>query len=101
MTQSANAAILHEVQAKQPRKLNRKLPLKKFMAEIRESTVHFFKKRYIKVLKKAKHSRVTVPEVKSIALRKRGCPLTLVDVDTKVQAYIEVLRKTGTPAQYH
>ena len=60
-----------------------------------------FKKHYIEVLKKAKHSEATVPEVKSIALRKRGCPLTLVDVDTKVQAYIQVLRKTGTPAQYH
>jgi len=32
-----------------------------------------------------------VPEVKHIALRKRGCPLT------KVQAYIMALRKAGTP----
>ena len=67
------------------------------MADIRESTVHFFKKRYIEVLKKAKHSGATVPEVKSIALRKRGCPLTLGDVYTKVQAYIMALRKAGTP----
>ena len=67
------------------------------MADIRESTVHFFKKRYIEVLKKAKHSGATVPEVKSIALRKRGCLLTLGDVDTKVQAYIKVLSKAGTP----
>jgi len=67
------------------------------MADIRESTVHFFKKCYIEVLKKAKHSGATVPEVKSIALRKRGCPLTLGDMDTKVQAYIKVLRKAGTP----
>jgi len=56
MTQLANAAVLHEVQAKQPQKLNRKLPLKKFIGDIRESTVHFFKKHYIEVLKKAKHT---------------------------------------------
>jgi len=67
------------------------------MANIRESTVHLFKKRYIEVLKKAKHSGATVPEVKSIALRKRGCPPTLGDMDTKVQVYIKVLRKAGTP----
>ena len=38
-----------------------------------------------------------MPEVKSIASRKRGCPLTLREVDTKVQAYIKALRKAGTP----
>ena len=49
------------------------------------------------MLKKAKHSGATVPEVKSIALKNQGCPLTLGDMDTKVQAYIKVLRKAGTP----
>ena len=38
-----------------------------------------------------------MPEVRSIASRKQGCPLTLGDVDTKVQAYIKALRKAGTP----
>ena len=46
---------------------------------------------------KAKHSGTTVPEVKSIASRKQGRPLTLGDVDTRVQAYIKALRKAGTP----
>ena len=32
-------------------------------------------------------------EVKSIRSRKRGRPVTLGDVDTKVQAYIKALRK--------
>ena len=34
--------------------------------------------------------------LKSIASRKRGCSLTLGDVDTKMQAYIKALRKAGT-----
>ena len=55
------------------------------------------KKCYIKELKKAKNSGATVSEVKSIALRKRGRPVTLGDVDTKVQAYIKALGKAGTP----
>ena len=76
--------------------------VKKFKANIEggqlgESTIRLFKKRYFKKLKKAKHSGATVPEVKSIASRKQGRPLTLGDVDTKVQAYIKALRKAGTP----
>ena len=65
--------------------------------QLGESTVRLFKKRYIEELQKAKHSGIIVPEVKSIASRKRGRPLTLGDVDTKVQAYIKALRKAGTP----
>ena len=76
--------------------------MKKFKADFEggqlgESTVRLFKKRYIEELQKAKHSGIIVPEVKSIASRKRGRPLTLGDVDTKVQAYIKALRKAGTP----
>lgn len=52
---------------------------------------------YIKELKKAKKSRATVPEVKSIVSRKQRHPLTLGDVDTKVQAYIKAMKKAGTP----
>ena len=37
-----------------------------------------------------------MPEVKNIALRKRGRPVTIGDVDTKVQAYIKALRKVAT-----
>jgi len=60
-----------------------------------ESTVRLFKKCHIEESKKAKHSRATVAEVKSVALRKRGCPVTLGDADTKVQAYIKASRKAG------
>ena len=35
--------------------------------------------------------------VKHIQSRKRGCSLTLGEVDMKVQAYIKALRKAGTP----
>ena len=121
--QSANAAVLREVQVKRPRKRKaytaftaeqratigkyasehgNTAAVKKFKADFEdnqlgESTVRLFKKRYIEELKKAKHSGATVPEVRSIASRKRGRPLTLGDVDTKVQAYIKALRKAGTP----
>ena len=36
-------------------------------------------------------------EVKSIPSKKRGRPLTLVEIDKEVQAYIKALRKAGTP----
>ena len=66
--------------------------------KLRESTVHLFKKRYVKELKKAKRSETPSGlEVTKIASRKRGCPLTLGEVDTKVQAYIKALRKASTP----
>ena len=60
--------------------------MKKFKANIEggqlgEITVRLFKKRYFEELKKAKHSGATVPEVKSIASRKRGRPLTLGDTE--------------------
>ena len=123
VTQSANAAVLREVQPERPRKCKaytvftaeqratigkyasehgNAAAVKKFKANIEggqlgESIDHLFKKRYFEELKKAKHSGATVPEVKSIASRKRGRPLTLGDVDTKVQAYIKALRKAGTP----
>ena len=96
VTQSANAAVLREVQAERPRKRKaytvftaeqratigkyasehgNAAAVKKFKANIEggqlgESTVRLFKKRYFKELKKAKHSGATVPEVKSIASRK-------------------------------
>ena len=123
LTQSANAAIIREVQAKRPRKRKaytaftaeqratigkyasehgNAAAVKKFKADFEggqlgESTVRLFKKRYIEEFKKPKHSGATVPEVRSTAYRKRGRPLTLGDVDTKVQAYIKALRKAGTP----
>ena len=109
VTQSANATVLREVQAERPRKHKpytvftaeqratigkyasehgNAAAVKKFKANIEggqlgESTVRLFKKRYFEELKKAKHSGATVPEVKSIASRKQGRPLTLGDVDTK------------------
>ena len=58
---------------------------------------HLFMKRYCEELKNAIHSGATVPQVKSIASKKRGRPLTLGDVDIKVQAYIKALRIVGTP----
>ena len=123
VTQSTNAAVLREVQAERPRKRKaytmftaeqratigkyasehgNAAAVKKFKANIEggqlgESTVRLFKKRYFEELKKVKHSGATVPEVKSIASRKRGRPLTLGDVDTKVLAYIKALRLAGTP----
>ena len=122
VTQSANAAVLREVQAERPRKrkaytvftAEQRATIGKYASEhgnaaavkfkanieggqLGESTVRLFKKRYFEELKKAKHSGATVPEVKSIASRKRGRPLTLGDVDTKAQAYIKALRKAGTP----
>ena len=41
----------------------------------------------------------TVPQVKAISSRKRGrpWPVTLGDIDSKVQNYIRALRKAGTP----
>ena len=110
VTQLANAAVLREVQAERPRKRKaytvfspeqratigkstsehgNAAAVKKFKANIEggqlgESIVRLFKKRYFEKLKKAKHSGATVPEVKSIASRKRGRPLTLGDVYTKV-----------------
>ena len=67
--------------------------MKKFKegGQLGESTIRLFKKRYIEELKKAKYSGATVPEVKSIASRKRGRTLTLCEMDTKVQAYIKAL----------
>ena len=114
VTQSMNAAVLHEEHSERLRKRKRytvftteqratigkyasehrnAAAVKKFKANIEggqfgESIVHFFKKHYFEELKKAKHSGATVPEVKSIASRIRGRLLTLGDVDTKVQAYL-------------
>ena len=122
VTQLANASVLREVQVKRPRKRKaytaftaeqratigkyasehgNAAAVKKFKADFEgtqlgESTVRLFKKRYIEEFKEVKHSGATVPEVRSIASRKRGRPLTLGDVDTKVQAYIKAL-KAGTP----
>ena len=87
VTQSANAAVLREVQAERPRKRKaytvftaeqratigkyasehrNAAAVKKFKANIEggqlgESTVRLFK-RYFEKLKKAKHSGATVPE---------------------------------------
>ena len=119
VTQSANTAVLREVQAKRPRKRKaytaytaeqratigkyaseheNAAVVKKFKADFEggqlgETAVRMFKKRYIDELKKAKLGGATVPEVKSITSRKRGRPLTLGDVDTKVQAYHQGLEK--------
>ena len=117
-----NAAVLHEIQAKWPGKRKAYIAftveqratigkyasnygnaaaVKKIKADFEggqlgESTVCCCKKHYIEELMKAKNSGATVLEMKSIVSRKRGRPLTIEDVDTKVQAYIKALRKAGT-----
>ena len=102
VTQSANTAVLREVQAKRPGKRKtytaftteqratigkyasehgNAAAVKKFKADFEggqlgESTVRLFKKRYIEEMRKAKNSGATVPEVRSIESRKRERPLT-------------------------
>ena len=68
--------------------------LRKFKAEIPnlgESTVRFFKKRYLDELRVSPGVPVT-----TIASRKRGRPLTLGEIDEEVQKFIRALRKAGT-----
>ena len=58
-----------------------------------ESTVRVFKKQYIAELKKKKHGE----DVTELVSKKRGRPLTLGELDAKVQQYVKALRKAGTP----
>ena len=58
-----------------------------------ESTVRLFKKQYQADLKKVGPGE----EITQLAKKKRGRPLTLRDLDDKVQQYIKALRKAGTP----
>ena len=58
-----------------------------------ESTVRLFKKQYQADLKKFGPGE----EITQLAKKKRGRPLTLGDLDDKVQQYIKVLKKAGTP----
>ena len=67
--------------------------LKQFGKEIdvKESTVRFFKCKYIKALKVAPNA-----EVKCIPAKKRGRPLTLGELDAEVRMFVQALRKGGT-----
>ena len=63
--------------------------LRKFRSEIPslgESTVRFFKKRYLDELRVSSGAAVT-----TIASKKRGRPLTLGDVDDEVQKFIKAV----------
>ena len=69
--------------------------LRKFRSELPnlgESTVRFFKKRYLDELRIS-----TGTAISTIPSRKRGRPLTLGDIDEEVQKFIRALRKAGTP----
>ena len=69
--------------------------LRKFRLELPnlgESTVRFFKKRYLDELPICSGAAVT-----TIPSRKRGRPLTLCEIDEEVQKFIRALRKAGTP----
>ena len=54
--------------------------------------MRLFKKQYQADLKK-----VGSEEITQLAKKKRGRPLTLGNIDEKVQQYIRALRKAGTP----
>ena len=58
-----------------------------------ESTVCLFKKQYQADLKKVGSRE----EITQLAKKRRGKPLTLGNLDEKVQQYIKALRKAGTP----
>ena len=57
-----------------------------------ESTVRFFKKRYLDELRASLGAPVT-----AITSRKHGRPLTLGETDEEVQKFLRTLRKAGTP----
>ena len=58
-----------------------------------ESTVCLFKKQYQVGLKKVGSEE----EITQLAKKRRGRPLTLGNLDEKVQQYIKAFRKAGTP----
>ena len=70
-----------------------------FERRLGESTVRLFKKKYLEELKRAKKNTPAgeVPEVKKIAVKTRGRPLLLGELDSDVQQYVKALRKAGTP----
>ena len=57
-----------------------------------ESTVRLFKKQYEAELK-----RKPEQEISHLPKKKRGHPLTLGELDGKVQQYVRSLRRAGTP----
>ena len=57
-----------------------------------ESTVRSFKKQYLAQVKKKPGESVEM-----LPKKKRGRPLTLGELDVKVQQYVRSLRKAGTP----
>ena len=58
-----------------------------------ESTVRVFKKQYQEETKK----KGTEEEISSLPKKKRGRPLTLGELDNKVQQYVRSLRRAGVP----
>ena len=58
-----------------------------------ESTVRLFKKHYQVDLKKVESEE----EITQLTKKRRGRPLTLGNLDKKVQQYIKAFRKAGTP----
>ena len=73
--------------------------LKKFRSsfpDLGESTVRLFKRKYLEAVKQraAQGDNLCVTSIPSKGM---GRPLTLGDLDAKVQQYIRALRKAGTP----
>ena len=58
-----------------------------------ESTVHLFKKQYQADLNKVGSEE----EFTQLTKKRRGSPLTLGNLDEKVQQYTRALRKAGSP----
>ena len=72
--------------------------VKKFKAthDIGESTVRFFKRRYLEEIKKNKNPDTT--DVRSVPVLKRGRKVMLgEELDEKVKTYVQVLRSNGAP----
>ena len=66
---------------------------KKEFSTLGESTVRLFKKQYESELKKKGREQ----EIFSLPKKKRGRPLTLGELDGKVQQYLRSLRRAGAP----
>ena len=62
-----------------------------------ESTVRFFKKRYLDGLAEKRKNGEMHPAVAEIPVKKQGRPLLLGDLDVQVQQYIRSLRSAGAP----
>ena len=66
---------------------------KKEFATLGESTVRLFKKQYELELKRSGHAQ----EITSLPKKKQGRPVTLGELDGKVQQYLRSLRRAGAP----